>query len=346
MPVRPLNLLLVVLWLSLVACSPQDDVTPTTSLELIPVKEFVFENLLTPSTMDLDANGNVYIIDRKEKHIKVFSPEGHLLNTIGSAGRGPGEFTSPTSLDVQHQRIVVGDISGRMTLFDLQGSYISSFVVPEIRHLNSDIKLVNDSLIVVGGLVLGRDYWDGTLLHLFGVDGIKRHSFGPLSSTAHRMESVALSGARFDFEEDMNSFWVVQTTEYTLYNYNLDGELVDSLHLEPAYFRPLRDKEPDNGADYPDWLAAWDRPVGVFSVNDSMLVVNVQIGRSPGDEPVPSKVDVIRKRDGYLYHTFETEETLRYVDDNGHLFFQRPTTEEAVARFRVYRLAFTSPDPN
>jgi len=39
-----------------------------------------------------DADGNLYVLDAQLMEIKVFSPDGELINTLGRQGTGPGEF--------------------------------------------------------------------------------------------------------------------------------------------------------------------------------------------------------------------------------------------------------------
>jgi len=42
--------------------------------------------------MATDPDGNVYLLDRQLSEVKVFSPAGEYLRTIGREGEGPGEF--------------------------------------------------------------------------------------------------------------------------------------------------------------------------------------------------------------------------------------------------------------
>ena len=46
----------------------------------------------------LDAQANVYLLDRQLAEIKVFDPEGSYLRTIGREGEGPGEFRRPSAV--------------------------------------------------------------------------------------------------------------------------------------------------------------------------------------------------------------------------------------------------------
>jgi hypothetical protein len=45
-----------------------------------------------------DTAGNVYLLDRQLSEVKVFSPDGEYLRTLGREGEGPGEFRRPVDL--------------------------------------------------------------------------------------------------------------------------------------------------------------------------------------------------------------------------------------------------------
>lgn len=45
-----------------------------------------------------DKAGNVYLLDTQLSEVKVFSPDGAYLRTIGREGEGPGEFRVPTGM--------------------------------------------------------------------------------------------------------------------------------------------------------------------------------------------------------------------------------------------------------
>jgi hypothetical protein len=45
-----------------------------------------------------DHDGNVYVLDRQLSEVKVYSPDGAYLKTIGREGEGPGEFRQPLDM--------------------------------------------------------------------------------------------------------------------------------------------------------------------------------------------------------------------------------------------------------
>ncbi|MBN2265082.1 MAG: 6-bladed beta-propeller [Candidatus Aminicenantes bacterium] len=84
-----------------------------------------------PQYLDVDAEGNIYVLDWGDVDFKVFGPDGRLLRTFGKKGQGPGEFDTPASFDIAADgRIVL--LSGRqhqIITLDNTGTYLSSFRV-------------------------------------------------------------------------------------------------------------------------------------------------------------------------------------------------------------------------
>ena len=72
------------------------------------------ENDLFASIYDVqvDAQGNIYVSDIKDRRVKKFSAEGKYLRDIGRMGQGPGEFQGARNL-------AVDDSSGDIYLADL-----------------------------------------------------------------------------------------------------------------------------------------------------------------------------------------------------------------------------------
>jgi hypothetical protein len=50
--------------------------------------------------IDVDAQGNIYAVESKENHIRVFDRNGVYLRTVGRPGQGPGEFGDPANVRV------------------------------------------------------------------------------------------------------------------------------------------------------------------------------------------------------------------------------------------------------
>jgi hypothetical protein len=84
-----------------------------------------------PQYLDVDAGGNIYILDWGDVEFKVFAPDGRHLRSFGKKGQGPGDFDIPASFELAADgRIFL--LSGRqnqMIILDSAGKYLSSFRV-------------------------------------------------------------------------------------------------------------------------------------------------------------------------------------------------------------------------
>jgi len=72
----------------------------------------------------LGENGAIYILDGKEKNVKVFGSDGKYLRTFGRAGDGPGEFKVPNRIYFTNKsEVLVVDIR-RLSIFKPNGDHV------------------------------------------------------------------------------------------------------------------------------------------------------------------------------------------------------------------------------
>jgi hypothetical protein len=93
------------------------------------------------AAVDVDRDGQVYVLEARELQIRVYSPAGDLLRTIGRRGDGPGEFRAGENANHLLRLGVRGDtvwvVQGslfevRTTLFARDGRMISAGVAESI----------------------------------------------------------------------------------------------------------------------------------------------------------------------------------------------------------------------
>ena len=75
--------------------------------------------LLRTYFLCLDRQSNIIVSDTFAHNVKVFSPEGDLIATIGQEGTEPGEFKSPSGIDV--------DKDGRIVVVDRKDNHMLQF---------------------------------------------------------------------------------------------------------------------------------------------------------------------------------------------------------------------------
>jgi hypothetical protein len=94
------------------------------------IEEQMFQSI---NMLDVDAKGNMYILDEQAGNIKVFDSSGKFVKNIGRKGQGPGEFGLPISLFLSLQgQIIVNDMGQRkIHYFDLEGNYLEEFSIAD-----------------------------------------------------------------------------------------------------------------------------------------------------------------------------------------------------------------------
>jgi hypothetical protein len=88
-------------------------------------EDYVFDS---PTDIDADRNGNIYVLDSGDCVVKKFGPDGRYLRQFGGRGQGPGEFQRPRAIFVSDQdKIFVGDgEAAEIEEFALSGDYLKT----------------------------------------------------------------------------------------------------------------------------------------------------------------------------------------------------------------------------
>jgi hypothetical protein len=108
--------------------------------------------------VETDEEGNVYLLDSQLSEIKVFSPDGEYLNTLGREGEGPGEFRNPSDMFF----VPGGDLGvmqmapGKIELLTRQGEPDGQFPIPGTEDGGFRIliggRYAGDRLILAGAV--------------------------------------------------------------------------------------------------------------------------------------------------------------------------------------------------
>src|SRR5690606_19293449 len=77
--------------------------------------------------VDIDDDGDIYVLEALDRQIRVYSPDGELLRRIGGPGDGPGEFGGVPTFGVIGDTIWTNDLqTGRLALFDRAGNILAT----------------------------------------------------------------------------------------------------------------------------------------------------------------------------------------------------------------------------
>ncbi|MDH5456647.1 MAG: SBBP repeat-containing protein [Gammaproteobacteria bacterium] len=133
----------------------------------VPLGRFTTETLLRPTGLDIDPdNGEVYVADKGASHIKVFSPGGVLLRTIGVAGDSAGELNAPMHICISDGKLLVSDaLNAKVQIFAMddgrwlgqigrRGLYVGNLVRPKGVTTDRD-----------GNIYVIESYYDHLLIY-------------------------------------------------------------------------------------------------------------------------------------------------------------------------------------
>ena len=75
--------------------------------------------LNTPSSVAVDNEGNIIVVEYNNHRVQVFRPDGSVARSFGSHGAGPGQLTNPFGVAVDGEgKILVADYSNsRVQIF-------------------------------------------------------------------------------------------------------------------------------------------------------------------------------------------------------------------------------------
>jgi 6-bladed beta-propeller len=139
---------------------------PSATVGLVAGAEFA---LLVDAS--LGAHGEIYALDGRAATVLSFDRRGRLLGTIGRAGRGPGEFADPFSIDVVDNRVWILDSTNRRaSAFSPDGALLDElamrtpFVVGEVNRFADGSWVLRRQPLYDQALGLHRDTVDYYLL--------------------------------------------------------------------------------------------------------------------------------------------------------------------------------------
>jgi hypothetical protein len=117
--------------------------------------EYIFSEI---RDIAVDAEDRIYVLDRRECHVKVFDKNGKYVKTIGNKGQGPGEMSSASSLQITPQNeIGVNDSSARkIHFFTMDGKFLYSLFQRNMGFF-SDPKIDNDGNITASYMIMDNE---------------------------------------------------------------------------------------------------------------------------------------------------------------------------------------------
>jgi hypothetical protein len=182
-----------------------------------------------PYDVDMDGQGNLYILDTGNCRIQKFTPEGKFLATLGRQGQGPGEFQSPYSLDIDSEGyLYVSDmLSKKVHILTPKGKARKTLKIT--KHRVYKARLIKPGLIVMGGFVTRRisqkEKKLPKLLKVFNTKGKLQYEFGDMMDYKDNWLSLWANWHHFDLDKDGYAYLTFRH-QNRIEKYSPDGQLI------------------------------------------------------------------------------------------------------------------------
>jgi hypothetical protein len=260
---------------------------------LAPLISDAVTDLSMPVGLEVDADGNVWIVDRRLSQVLVVAPDGTLLRTIGRDGEGPGEFRLPANVGVRGDRAFVHDNFHDVQIFDMGGDYLDTR--PTTGRIFDSFDFTGD-----GGSVYSNNRVNagGALVAVEGPGGEPIATLGELpfpeatdwDFLALRDELLggtippALRNTALPVAAPDGSLWVLLQTEATLRRYAAGGallaeavfELPELEGMKEQYFEDFRSAQGSDVFFFPSMADDG------FAIGERLLLLWGTVAGQPG----------------------------------------------------------------
>ncbi len=120
-----------------------DDVSNWRLVRTIDGENTPSGSLQNAVALDLDSQGNIYIVDQGRHRLIKFDSNGNFIKEIGGFGDGPEQFSSPTDVCARRTlNIFVADYNNnRIVRFDAHLNYLSEFIADSDNLLYFEMPL-------------------------------------------------------------------------------------------------------------------------------------------------------------------------------------------------------------
>lgn len=198
-----------------------------------------------------DRDGNIYVGQSADGTITVFNKSGEYLRTIGSKGKGPGEFLPffTACTNNANELFVLDYGNQRLSKFSVEGAFINSVPVSSIKRPLS-FRIAPDNSIYVSFFDRSID----KIIHKYNTQREISQSFGDpwvfLRPVKLRDESLRRNFSSGDICIQDTFLYFTRRNPYEICKYSLSGKLIMQIFRKNSFMPPATVEILEKGYKY------------------------------------------------------------------------------------------------
>jgi len=289
------------------------------------------------SSVVADKNGNIFIAESEDHHIKVFNKYGEYLYIIGRPGQGPGEFNYIGEMAIYKNKLYVYDYNNvRINVFRLTGKFVKSIPFKNREHIYGFV------IDTYGNYYLSYyDVESEKVIHSYTQSGAHRFSFGKPAKLENKpvTKRIAISLHRAYCSQGKlciynNSIYYTQSNPFEIRVYSLNGKLQNTINRKIELMPFIEIEVEEDGVMFytpskSDFITVWE----------NMIINAISVGYRVSDE-IRSIIDFY-DMEGNLLHSEKLQISLtpEYIDlENNYLYcsiWDEADNTEKIVRIKI-----------
>ena len=194
--------------------------------------------------LDVDSNGDIWIVDDMGNKMYKFSQSNGIGKIIAVLGRGPNDVYMPESLYITDDgRVYVANLLRRVTVFDINGKSLDAFVPTDGHQPTTGVEVNSKNIIILAGPKTRYDEKTnkrtGEMIHLYTPEGKYTKSFYKRSPKLEDMNLSIYRSAYIALDKNDN-IYAAQPVEYQVSVFDENGNFKRTIGHKNKYYKDPR----------------------------------------------------------------------------------------------------------
>ncbi|MCI0436277.1 MAG: 6-bladed beta-propeller [Gemmatimonadetes bacterium] len=221
------------------------------------------------ASLDVDALGRLWILERQARELRVFDGNGAHVRTIGRSGGGPGEFATPLKVAraPNDDMWVVDPQNNRISVFDTTGAYREGKIIAggfimmpwPGRFDDAGYYYAPIPTRSAGRFEIVQVRFDTALVPLDTLlqpdDPLPRERFELTSGDGRMIAGVPFQGSLINRLSPAGTQWALLTDHYRLFEVTAQGDTLRTI-TRPFTPMPVTEADRESAREDMEWFVS------------------------------------------------------------------------------------------